>query len=188
MHDPNKSLSANVRSWLESEGYPLEFRVARAFEERGFDSNQGHYVAHDPERPAREIDVLANKTIRLENNGFFRISHVVECKWSRDKPWVIFTNRNSIMAESACIAQTVGSTLGEAVAYCLAGESGLYQLKIFERPERGGFSGRRVFEKQDRDAYDQFYRTIQGLVDATVAEACSYNHPSLRKATYPTVG
>jgi hypothetical protein len=126
---------------------------------------------------AKEIDVVADASIDLETGGFIRVSQVIECKWSRDKPWVVFTSRRSRMAESACIAQTAGSLLGRAVVYCLAGEKSLHSLEIFQRPERGGFSGRRAFEKQDQDKHDQFYRTVQSVAGAAVAEAERYDFP-----------
>lgn len=171
--DTGKTLEQKVKDWFDSEGYPLEFPVARAFEEQGFVSHQGYYVSDEQEEQAREIDVLANMDAGLDGEGFLRVSHVIECKWSRDKPWVVFTSPRSIMAESACMAQTAASSLGQAIMYCLAGEVELYPLHLFAYPERGGFSGRRAFEKQDKDGYDQFYRVVQSIVGAARSEAKS---------------
>ena len=187
MADDNshKPLGEKVKDWFESEGYPLEFRVAQAFEEQGFVSHQGHYVMDESDEQAREIDVVADADVDLKGGAFIRVSHVIECKWSRDKPWVIFTNRQSRLSESACIAQTVGSMLGEAVMFCLAGESSLYALEMFRRPERGGFSGRRAFEKHDQEKYDQFYRAVQGVTSAAVAEARRYDRPKPREFELP---
>lgn len=185
---PAQSLNEKVKQWFESEGYPLEFRVARVFEEHGFNPHQGYYVINEAEGQPREIDVLADMDLELEGSGFFRVSHVIECKWSRDKPWVIFTDRRSRMAESACIAQTIGSSLGEAVTFCVAGETALHQLAMFKCPERGGFSGRRAFEKQDKDTYDQFYRTVQGVVSAAAARAKAFNSPKDRDNKVPRDG
>jgi hypothetical protein len=176
--DTSKLLNQKVKDWFDSEGYPLEFRVARAFDEQGFVSHQGCYVTDEREEQAREIDILANIDATLEGKRFFRVSHAIECKWSRDKPWVVFTSRRSIMAESACIAQTAGSSLGQAIMYCLAGEAELYPLHLFKYPERGGFSGRRAFEKQDKDKYDQFYRTVQSVVSVAKSEAKNYDRPT----------
>ena len=83
-----KSLPDKVREWLSSEGYPLEFVTAHTFRDNKFNVRQGRYV-HDPNSGTpREVDVLAQETFDLEDS-FMRISYPVECKWSRDKPWVI---------------------------------------------------------------------------------------------------
>jgi len=185
---PAKPLTEKVRDWFESEGYPLEFRVARAFEQNRFDAKQGHYIVDETENQAREIDVVADIDADLEGGGFFRVSHVIECKWSQDKPWVVFTSPQSIMAESACVAQTAGSLLGEAVMFCVAGERSLHPLGMFKRPERGGFSGRRAFEKQDKDKYDQFYRTMQGVANAAAAQARRFGRSKPRDHEVPRDG
>jgi hypothetical protein len=92
------------------------------------------------------------------------------------------------MAESACIAQTIGSLVGEAVMFCLAGDRSLHSLELFKCPERGGFSGRRAFEKHENDKYDQFYRTVQGVVNAAMAEARRYDIPKPREHEVPRSG
>lgn len=81
-------LAEQVAKWLVTEGYPLEFQTAQAFETNGFSTSQGHYVHDELTHNAREIDVVADMTLRFENHGFFRAAQVVECKWSKDKPWV----------------------------------------------------------------------------------------------------
>lgn len=168
-------MPGRLKEWFESEGYPLEFKVAQVFEEGWFVCHQGHYVTDEKERQPREVDVIADVTIRLDDDSFLRVSHVIESKWSRDKPWVVFTSKRSRMAESACIAQTLGSLLGHSVLFCLAGETSLYTLEMFKSPQRGGFSGRRAFEKQDKENYDQFYRTMQSVVSAAHAETQAHD-------------
>jgi hypothetical protein len=164
-----------VQQWLETEGYPLEFQVADAFRRAGFDASQGLYVKDQSSDEAREIDVLADMTADISEDKWFRVSQMVECKWSKDKPWVIFTSPETRMAESACIAQAIGSSLGEAAMFCLAGDGDLHPSELFKCPERGGFAGRRAFEKQEKDKFDEFYRAIQGLVANAASRAKSYD-------------
>jgi hypothetical protein len=177
-------LLARVKEWFESEGYPLEFMTAHAFREAGFDVNQGLYVQDEAGYP-REIDVEADFTADTNPDGFFRISQVVECKWSRDKPWVLFTSGRSIMAESACIAQAVGSTLGQAVLYCLAAEEPLKGLSLFRRANRGGFGGQRAFAKREKDL---FYEAIQGVVSRAVARAEDWDQGTVEQGIVPVSG
>lgn len=186
--DKSPPLLDKVQVWLETEGYPLEFRVADTFRRAGFDTSQGLYVKDPATGEAREIDVLADITIRPSEDKWFRISQMVECKWSKDKPWVIFTSARTGMAESACIAQSIGSSLGEAAMFCLAGDTDLHSLELFKCPERGGFAGRRAFEKQEKDKFDQFYRAIQGLVANATSRAQSYDRPRDESGEIPHYG
>jgi hypothetical protein len=137
-------LSDEVRRWFEKEGYPLEFRTAQVFRRNGFRTFQGYYC-HGQGQDLLEIDVLANIDVTVGNDTFFRASYVVECKWSKDKPWIVFTSPDTFVLESACIAQTVASRLGEAVTYCLAGDGSVGKLETFARRQNGGFGGRRAF-------------------------------------------
>lgn len=92
------------------------------------------------------------------------------------------------MHPSACIAQAIGSHLGEAVMFCEAGEPTLHTLQLFAYQERGGFAGRRAFEKHDKDQQDLFYRTIQAVISNAVGEAHNYNRPKLKEGTCPPDG
>lgn len=50
--------------------------------------NQGSHVRDEENNLVREFDVVASKD--FEVNGYnLRFLHVVECKWSKEKPWVI---------------------------------------------------------------------------------------------------
>jgi hypothetical protein len=145
-------------------------------------------VREESNAPPREVDVLANMIVRTGENRFLRVSQVIECKWSQDKPWVVFTSRGSLMAESACIAQTIGSRLGEAVMFCAAANSDLHQMETFKCPLRGGFAGRRAFEKESDGKQDQFYKAIQGVVNAAIAEGRSYDQRRIATNTVPDSG
>jgi hypothetical protein len=180
-------LSDEVGKWFEKEGYPLEFRTAQVFKRNGFHTLQGYYC-HGQGENLLEIDVLANVDADLRKGSFFRVSYVVECKWSKDKPWVVFTSPDSWILESACIAQTVASRLGEAVTYCLAGDRTLQQLDTFVRREKGGFGGRRAFEKRESDREDQFYRAVQSVVNKAVTEAKHYDEESTATGPMPAQG
>ncbi len=181
------ALPDEVRKWFEKEGYPLEFRTAQVFQRNGFNTFQGYYCQGQGQ-DLLEIDVLANIDAPMASATLFRISYVVECKWSRDKPWVVFTSPYSWILESACIAQTIASRLGEAVTFCLAGDRSLDKMNTFIRRAKGGFGGRRAFEKRDATKEDQFYRTVQSVVNKAVMEAkhCDLNDPS--KGPFPSQG
>jgi hypothetical protein len=114
----------------------------------------------------REINVLASRVVQNEYVSS-RVSIVVECKWSRDKPWVIFTSRLGRSSWQEKVAYGVSSPLGAAALWNLMHDDLLRQLRFFEASRRVGFSGRQVFS----DKHDLFYATIQGIVSAAISYA-----------------
>lgn len=69
-----------VKEWLDSQGYPLEFRVATILEAAGFDVRQS--VPYRLGEATREIDVLAKVPGPSER------SLAIECK-AGEGPWVV---------------------------------------------------------------------------------------------------
>jgi hypothetical protein len=173
MDDPNADrdeLISRVRNWLGSEGYPLEFRVANLFRAARLPAAQGRHVQDPKTNSIREVDVVAQLDLRRDGL-FFRAYFVVECKWSHDKPWVVFGGGNPGMGPSACINQTISSKLGQAVMWVLAGDPDIAKLGMFRIPEFSGFGGRKAFTKGG----DHFYSALQGVVSAAVAMASLYD-------------
>jgi hypothetical protein len=162
-----------IREWLLTEGYPLEFRTALTFRKCGFSIRQGEFVKSSKES-LREVDVVAYATAAEH----LRVYQVVECKWSGDKPWVVFTSEHQRIAESACVNQTIGSLLGTAIAWILAGDPEIAKLELFASPVRPGFGGRQAFVR----ASDLFYNTIQSAVSKAKAIVDKYDeHVDLEK-------
>jgi len=168
-----KPLLDKVRKWLETQGYPLEFRVASAFSTAGVPAEQGLYVQEAETSPAREIDVVAEVRETFGVSRICRIAILVECKWSREKPWVVFTTRRTRMASSACIAQTIGSVLGRAVTHCLAANEDLRASEVFTSGELNGFGGRRAFSNEKEP--DVFHATVKSIVTKTIAYATHFD-------------
>ncbi len=161
----SRNLIDKVRDWLREQGYPLEFQTSSSFQNAGFDVFQGFYVREPKTNSVREVDVLA----RIRANSakiHFEISIIAECKWSRDKPWVVFTAPRTKMAPSACIAQSISSTLCEAAMHCLASNEDLQTLELFSSKERNGFGGRRALSRDGEQ--DHFYSTVQSIVSKAV--------------------
>jgi len=159
--DPD--LRQKVRKWLDHTGHPLEFRAAHALHAAGFCVTQGLYVpGEDPDRP-REIDVVAS--VRPKSDLISLSCHlVVECKSSRDKPWVVFTRRSLVeVGQRAILAFSSGPI--QAKLFGLARTGKLSGLTTFSRPHRIGFAGRQVFSKSDDK--DIFYGAVQSVVAKT---------------------
>lgn len=153
-------LRTRVVNWINGEGYPLEFRTAREFRRKRLPASLGDYVRHPKTGNVREVDILSRIRVRA-NSCALDISTIVECKFSRDKPWVVFTGKEPI-APSACIAQTISSDLGDAVMWVLSGDADLHKIPLFRSPGRSGHGGRRAFEGSG----DVLYGTLQSVVTA----------------------
>ena len=84
----NTSLSApeRVRSWLSTEGTPLEYATAAEFAKAGFQIAQGLHQPQ-PDGLPLEIDVVAFSLL----NGSTKLGHelIIECK-NAPNPWVAF--------------------------------------------------------------------------------------------------
>jgi hypothetical protein len=161
---PREDVRSRVAQWLSSEGYPTEFETAAAFRRHGFRVFQGYHVRDTADAAPREIDVLAVADAHRPGGPLIRCEFVVERKWSKDKPWVIFTSRSGHMAPTACIAQTISSSLGSAAAWTLAPEEECHAMKVFRTPASPGFGGRQAFSKGN----DLFYSSLRSVTNASV--------------------
>ncbi|GHG91428.1 hypothetical protein GCM10012319_52260 [Comamonas sp. KCTC 72670] len=169
---PTHGIKTKVLEWLNTEGYPLEFKTARAFEGAGFHVRQGIHVRNELTGVVREIDVEADITLETKT-GLLRIIHPIECKWSNDKPWVSFTSKSARIGPGACINQTMATPLGAAMLWCLAGNKTLQATSLFEAPSRPGFSGKQCFSKNDL-----FYSAMQSITTNTDTLLKSYDRPA----------
>lgn len=174
-----KSLEERVREWIGNEGYPLEFGVAKKFNDAGFSVSQGRYVRDRNSDVLREIDICAyvSSIHPPPRRHLLRSYYVVECKWSKDKPWVVFTNEQS-MATSACIAQSISSSLGSAILWKEAGLEELQSLAMFSTPKRAGFNGRQAFS---RAGSDHFYNSMKSIVSSAKYMMDEYDQPRKRE-------
>ena len=180
MSESGDQLDAKVREWLEHEGYPLEFRVAQKLRNARFAVRQGSYIRDSEQNAPREIDVLAFLDGRVKKR-LLRVYHVIECKWSKDKPWVVFTS-DQRMAPAACITQTIASEFGSAVLWKEAGLLYLQELEVFATPKRSGFNGRQALTKEGAD---RFYSAMKSVVSLTKSLVDSYDDSNRKRRTLP---
>ena len=87
-----ESLHFRIHDWLETQGYPLEMRLAKAI--RRHDALQfrqsWNYEDHETGK-SREIDIICTKQDYV---GFCEINFIFECKGTT-KPWVLFTSEET---------------------------------------------------------------------------------------------
>lgn len=167
-------LSGRVKEWLEKQGFPLEFAAARIFSNAGFSTDQGAYLSDPREGTLREIDVIASSE-HIDDGRRYRFSVAAECKWSQDKPWVIFTSRSARPSPAASLAYLLGSPFAEALLWFLAGDSQAREANSSVMLPRTGFGGRQALnEKKEKDL---FYAAIQSVVAAAIALADDTRDP-----------
>lgn len=156
-----------IEEWIKKEGIPLEYFTANSFLKSHYSVTQGKYV--EDENLLREIDIDATKTWVI-GDDYFRIHDIVECKWTKDKPWIVF-NSHMRMNPSASIAQTFGNELGQALMWKMAGEEELQRLSLFNDEMSLGFGGRQAFSNTDN-----FYSAVQSIVTKTILSGNKYNN------------
>ena len=166
-------LGSKVHDWLTREGYPLEYFVASTFAASKFRVEQGAYVRAGDE-PPREIDVLASMHLLRgrKTRNLVRAYTVVECKWTKSKPWVAFTAKSAGMMSSAVIAQSVASELGQAAIWLNAGHERLQNSELFASPSSPAFGGRQALGS----ASDVFYNSLRSVAGAANALVSSYDN------------
>ena len=161
MNNEEKSIEVRVHEWLAKEGYPLEFRAATAFKHAGFDVVRGWYVDGEPGGKRREIDLVATDR---GPGRLIGVDIVVECKWSGDKPWVVFS-RDDTFPPAFPIDLAIGTDVGRACLMAAATMGELGKLDVFSQVRGAVFGGRQAFTKGN----DLFYEAITSTVSKTCA-------------------
>ncbi|HET6252997.1 MAG TPA: hypothetical protein VFE32_02920 [Puia sp.] len=180
--DEQKELKEKIEEWIKKEGVPLEYFSATTFRTVGFTTFQGYYAKGSEKR--REIDTLAYQTYEV-NGSYLRLHSVAECKWSRDKPWVVFNSQDTVMSEAAAISQTIGNEVGSALLWYVAGESELHLLELFNKAKVCGFSGRQALADKKSDL---FYDTMQGVISKTLEIVNDYDRIEKDGLKWITIG
>ena len=176
----SEALLQKLKAWLDKQGYPTEFQVANVCQRHGFRVFQGSYVSGTETANPREIDVIATRDHNLRDH-LIRVEQIIECKWSKDKPWVVLTSSHGQMASGACIAQTIGNLLGSTLLWLLAGDEDLHKMGLFCTPERPGFGGRQAFTEKN----DLVYSAMQSVTDAAISSMAKYDRQARPAGVMP---
>ncbi|MFC9473070.1 hypothetical protein ACFTS5_12885 [Nocardia sp. NPDC056952] len=101
--DENGQFTAKIAKWLREQGYPLEMRTARALAANDIDTTLGWYYADIETGQQRETDIYAyaRRSYPDDEYAVVQISLAIECKSSKDKPWILFTDGPTRMSSTA---------------------------------------------------------------------------------------
>jgi hypothetical protein len=159
----------SVEKWLEKAGYPLEFYVASVFSKHGFDVSQGAFLPDTTTGEPRELDVIAGLQAQVEDTRI-HFAHVVECKSSRAKPWVIFTS--SAARSTYALRQCVTDPWGEFLLWLSHANKEVGATEMFDetRLPRVGFAATAAHaDPEKRNEADRVYDAVQQVSSATKA-------------------
>jgi hypothetical protein len=165
-------LDAKVRAWLASSGYPLEMHVAEEFRKPGFQISQGIYYP-DSEGP-RELDVLAQE-IHHTKWALLRILFFIECKASRDKPWIVFAGERDTYSRydpRDLMHWGPANKKGAIIRHLLADRANVAELPLFksrEIPAYGLVQARLGKSPGDDKGGDQSYAATMQVCKAALA-------------------
>ena len=145
-------LSEEVKKWVQEQGYPVEMFVAKKFRELGFKTTQSEYFIDPESGDNREIDVVASKQKDI-GELLVRVTICIECKSTKKHPWVIFTSRDTRLANPATVVQRPATYLGKIFLHKVAHNPNAHRLSIFQLDERNGYSLTEAFTTGKDNAY-----------------------------------
>jgi hypothetical protein len=179
-------LHTKVAAWFQTQGYPLEMRVARAFRDARFRVTQSEYYEDPGTSTRREVDVVASVQREI-HKVLVRVSIVAECKVSRDKPWVLFTAPNRLAAP-ASVAQRTSSRFGRLLLKELSHDPSVQALPLLALPDRTAYGVTQALTS----GKDVTYEACVSVAGASVAQAVEADRHSDRgraaaEIIFPTV-
>jgi len=188
-NQPSDGLLNKVGAWLEGQGYPLELLVANAFLSGRAQVIQSDYFSDPETQTMREIDVVASYSAdpiaktRNAKPWFYRIALTIECKTSRDKPWVLFTSPAAGIARPASVVQRVATRTGRQFLHAVARDRPVQDLPVFRLPERPGFGITQAFTS----GQDIPYSAVLSASKAALARSRDYDNPQAGERVPPCV-
>lgn len=165
-----ESLEHKIEDWLNKNGYPLEMQVAKAFRDNGFTVVQSDYYEDPKTDNYREIDVCASALTLLDDKPtLMQIQYVIECKLSRDKPWVLFASEfdKGKYSQMENISWRIASENARTMLAILAASQEIDNLTTLRIGDRIGYGITQAFKESNSDIT---YKAAMGVVNACIAK------------------
>ncbi|MFF5290328.1 hypothetical protein [Paractinoplanes globisporus] len=162
-------LEGKVLSWLASQGYPLEMRLAQAFRKVAHVTQSEFYLDSD-RGGQREIDVVVSSRPWQSADGetWFDFELCVEVKGSPDKPWIVFAGDRNPLHPVASVSQRYRSSATEPWWDLLAQAPAIQRLPLFAIEDNPGYGVvRATFSSSQRE--DVAYAAVMGAAKASAA-------------------
>ncbi|MGX4654749.1 hypothetical protein ACWCHM_13725 [Micromonospora sp. SCSIO 07396] len=162
-------LERKILSWLTSQGYPLEMRLAQALQRVSHVTQSDFYF--DPDHGVRrEIDVVARSRPWHSEDGqtWFDFNLCIEAKGSPEKPWILFCGDRDPLHPVASVYQRHRSPATRHWWRTLAHDAAIQQLPLFAIEENPGYGMvRATFSSSQRE--DVAYAAVLGAAKASAA-------------------
>ena len=155
-------MEEKIKAWLLNSGFPLEMRISNALLKRNFDVAQSVYYQDPESGKYRETDVIATK-FKIINGTWIHLTFVIECKRSKDKPWVILKN-DKLMNHLGDMLPLYSTT--NTLSFLNSLNQQQYKSDLLFKKNRSiGYSIQTAFN----NGSDRSYEAIQ-----SVTKACEY--------------
>lgn len=166
-----EDLIQKIRKWLDKQGYPLEMKVARSFQEAGFRVSSSEYYPDPDEGKPREIDVIAS--MEVINAGItFQLAFTVECKSSKGSPWVCFQGGSRQQRDSSVGFLARQSTIqGHNLLTEVSCNPDITTKRLFELPDSHAYG----VTNSLKNKIDLAYQAIVGAQKAANALISHYD-------------
>jgi len=185
----SKDLEKKVLKWIKEEGYPLELSVANAFMNYNFEISVSDYYKDYETQQIREIDITAFK-YKSHERLFSQVSCCIECKSSRDKPWVIFVSQS----QPHQIIQPLNLICSEAIAaffFQKREELPLHFLspnrfiKILPFTHQGHLGHSMIQAMRKNNSKDIAYEALKSAVKASIARVNMFDKAPEKGKIWP---
>lgn len=156
-----------VFDWLSKEGYTLEMKVAKKFQERDFIVNSSVFYQNIDGTNSNEIDILTYKSIWYkEKSAFFTVIFLIECKYSKDKPWILFKSNNDYPSNSEIVFQNANDN-GQIALLELANNEKIQKNFLFNLECPLYYGVTRAFENKNDLAYSAMMKICNAVDSKT---------------------
>jgi hypothetical protein len=169
------SLDNKIKKWFSKQGYPLEMRVAAAFQKHEFIVTLSSYYKDLDENKYREIDVIASRNLYFKQSPvlFIDLTYIIECKHSPDKPWVLLkssADNNSGIGHD--IDNRIATKMGKYALLELSVDNEVRNNKIFTFSQRLSYGVTRALKNQD----DMPYKALLAACKAANSHAIAIDN------------
>lgn len=153
MSDGKKPLDRQVAEWLAKSGYPLEMSVARELRRAEFPVTQPAFYQDPISKEQREIDVVATRAFHdEEHRRTVRIQFVIECKQSRQYPWVVFSGDEQRRPVHPNLMFAATNDVGNIARITMIADENLRRLPLFVDFGASGYGIAQALKKENFDA------------------------------------
>jgi hypothetical protein len=160
-----KTLVEGIIEWLNEGGYPLELYVAKTLKELGFFCSKSLFFSDVESQKAREIDVVASKSVHNELKQSLSLKLVIECKKSSTAFVVLCDSPDQETILKGVIFGNLYANNRDdmfvAIPFFTEGEqdySNIFPTPVLNAPVRRGYTLLQAHQKSDSHIYAEVYK------------------------------